>query len=291
MRRVRSPLRAWRRPPRVRAGAGCRGDPGRTRSAGPGAAPDLRSTRCSTRRSIASRTSAPKPPPLSDGVLREKLRSSQVAPGAVDLRLDREVGPGGERQPLPTARVLVGRGSRRSRPAWRRRSAPGRRTEVVGAPVHAFDDGVGRALAARHAARARRADRAPARLARSPWRAKPSTSGSWPASVIARCIVLMMSPRMPRSRSVGSRPASAPIVPDPTRSARPSRSSLPRSPDHQPPQFGVFSGAAGAEVDHAAALIGDVAQRAIEAGPALRLDLLLQGGRGSPARCAGRAPG
>ena len=53
---------------------------------------------------------------------------------------------------------------------------------------------------------------------------------------------------------------------------------LARSPDHQPLQFGVFSGAAGAEVDHAAALIGDVAQRAIEAGPALGLDLLLQGG-------------
>ena len=43
-------------------------------------------------------------------------------------------------------------------------------------------------------------------------------------------------------------------------------------------QFGVFSGAAGAEVDHAAALIGDVAQRAVEARPALGLDLLLQGG-------------
>jgi hypothetical protein len=52
---------------------------------------------------------------------------------------------------------------------------------------------------------------------------------------------------------------------------------LTRSPDHQPLQFGVFSGAAGAEVRQAAALIGDVTQRAIEAGPALGLDLLLQG--------------
>ena len=48
--------------------------------------------------------------------------------------------------------------------------------------------------------------------------------------------------------------------------------------EHQPAQFGVLSGAAGAQVDDAAALVGDVAQRAIEAGPALGLDLLLQGG-------------
>ena len=57
---------------------------------------------------------------------------------------------------------------------------------------------------------------------------------------------------------------------------------LARSPDHQPLQFRVFSVAAGAEVYHTAALIGDVTQRAIEPCPALRLDLLLQGGPDAP---------
>ena len=59
---------------------------------------------------------------------------------------------------------------------------------------------------------------------------------------------------------------------------KPKAFELARSPDHQPLQFGGFSVAAGAEVNHTTALIGDVTQRAIEARPVLRLDLLLQGG-------------
>ena len=46
--------------------------------------------------------------------------------------------------------------------------------------------------------------------------------------------------------------------------------------DHQTAKLGIFAGAAGAEVGDAAALVGDVAERSVETGPTLRLDLLLQ---------------
>ena len=47
---------------------------------------------------------------------------------------------------------------------------------------------------------------------------------------------------------------------DPDLLGEPKAFELARSPDHQPLQFGVFSFATGAEVHHAAALIGDVTQ-------------------------------
>lgn len=41
-------------------------------------------------------------------------------------------------------------------------------------------------------------------------------------------------------------------------------------------KFSVFAGAARAKIGYSAALVGDVAERAIEAGPPLGVDLLLQ---------------
>ena len=46
--------------------------------------------------------------------------------------------------------------------------------------------------------------------------------------------------------------------------------------DHQPAQFGVFAGAYRAKIDDSAALVGDVAERSVEARPTLGVDLLLQ---------------
>ena len=50
-----------------------------------------------------------------------------------------------------------------------------------------------------------------------------------------------------------------------------------RAAQHQPPQFRVLIGGTGAQVGDAAALIRDVAQGSVEAGPALRVDLPFQG--------------
>ena len=47
--------------------------------------------------------------------------------------------------------------------------------------------------------------------------------------------------------------------------------------EHQPAQFRILAGPAGAQIGHPAALIGHVAERPVEAGPALGLDLPLQG--------------
>ena len=46
--------------------------------------------------------------------------------------------------------------------------------------------------------------------------------------------------------------------------------------DHQPAQLGIFAGAAGTQVGDPAALVGDVAERSVETGPAFRPDLVLQ---------------
>ena len=61
--------------------------------------------------------------------------------------------------------------------------------------------------------------------------------------------------------------------------------------EHQPAQLRVFVRRARAQVGDAAALVGDIAQRAVEAGPALGLDLLLQRRSDLAARCAAPAPG
>ena len=51
-----------------------------------------------------------------------------------------------------------------------------------------------------------------------------------------------------------------------------------RAAEHQPARFRILVGGAGAQIGDAAVLIRDVAQGPVEAGPALGVDLLLQGG-------------
>ena len=149
---------------------------------------------------------------------------------------------------------------------------------MMGAPVDAFDDGIGRCPSARHAGRARPAGRAPARPAHRHAGRSRTRQARGRRRVIARCMVLMMSPRMERSRSVCSRPGFKVQRAGPICSASPSRSSLAARPSISRRSSGSSSGAAGPQIGDAAAVVGDVAQRAIEAGPALGLDLLLQGG-------------
>ena len=80
------------------------------------------------------------------GLLGEKLA---VEPGGArrrDLRFDREVRPGGERQALAAVGVVVGsRLDDGARPGVARHLQVGE-DEMVGAPVDPVDDGVGRAL-------------------------------------------------------------------------------------------------------------------------------------------------
>ena len=63
--------------------------------------------------------------------------------------------------------------------------------------------------------------------------------------------------------------------PDRLREAQPFE--LLRAAKHQPAQFRILVGRAGAQVGDAAVLVRDVAQGPVEAGPALGLDFLFQG--------------
>ena len=48
--------------------------------------------------------------------------------------------------------------------------------------------------------------------------------------------------------------------------------------EHQPAKLGIFAGAAGAKIGDPAALVGDVAERSVETGPALGVGLVFQPG-------------
>lgn len=109
-------------------------------------------------------------------------------------------------------------------------------------------------------------------------RAKPDTSGSRSAWAIAPCMILMISPRMERSRDVCSRLG----LRGPTHRAELLGDSEPLelggAVEHKPPEFQIFIRRARAEIGDAGGFVRDIAQSSIKAGPALGLDLLLQGG-------------
>jgi len=90
----------------------------------------------------------------------------------------------------------------------------------------------------------------------------------------------MMSPRMESLRSVSSTPdfrvQRRDLIGD-TETFQ-----LCRPADHQAPQLGGLVRPARAQVDDSGALIGGIAECAIEPGPAVSLDLLLQGGADFP---------
>ena len=83
---------------------------------------------------------------------------------------------------------------------------------------------------------------------------------------------------MPRSRKAGSRPGFKVHCAGPTCSGQTEPFELGGAADHQTAKFGIFAGAAGAKIGDPAALVGDVAERSVETGPAFGLDLLLQSG-------------
>ena len=83
---------------------------------------------------------------------------------------------------------------------------------------------------------------------------------------------------MPRSRKAGSRPGFIVHCAGTNLFRQTEPFELGGATDHQTAKLGVFAGAAGAKIGDPAALVGDVAERSIEAGPAFGLDLLLQTG-------------
>jgi len=101
---------------------------------------------------------------------------------------------------------------------------------------------------------------------------EPVKSDLRPAPVTARCMVLMMSPRIERSRSVPSIPGLKLQHPGLARPTEPPK--LRDSPNHQSPKFGVAIARAWSEISHTGSIIRSATEHPVEPGPALSLDFL-----------------
>ena len=83
---------------------------------------------------------------------------------------------------------------------------------------------------------------------------------------------------MPRSRKAGSRPGFKRPLRRTDLFGQAEPFELGGATEHQTAQLGIFAGAARTQIGDATALVGDVAERSVETGPAFRLDLVLQSG-------------
>ena len=81
---------------------------------------------------------------------------------------------------------------------------------------------------------------------------------------------------MPRSRKAGSRPGFKVHCAETDLFRQTEPFELGGATDHQTAKLGIFAGAARTKIGNPATLVRDIAERAIQTGPTLGVDLLLQ---------------